>query len=54
VRKVTVSDLEFLANHGQIRLRFFRGRYRGPWRKPDGSALLRWLRQIDRQIEGAR
>jgi hypothetical protein len=52
VRKVTVGDLEFLANHGLIRLRFFRGRYRGAWRKPDASAHLRWLAQLDRQIAG--
>lgn len=48
VRKVTVDDLPFLARHGLIRLRFFRGRYRGASQKPDVSALLRLLSQLDR------
>lgn len=48
VRKVTVDDLPFLARHGLIRLRFFRGRYRGASQKPDVSALLRLLSQFDR------
>jgi hypothetical protein len=51
-RKVTVGDLEFLAHHGLIRLKFFRGRYRGPWRKPDVSAHFRWLAQLDRRTAG--
>ena len=52
VRKVTVGDLEYLATHGLTRLKFFRGRYCGPWRIPDVSAHLRWLGKLDRQTTG--
>ena len=51
-RKVTVGDLQYLAVHGLIRLKFFRGRYCGPWRIPDVSAHLRWLAKLDRQTAG--
>jgi len=51
VRKVTVSDLHFLAYHGLIKPVLFRGKYRGAWRKPDNSALLRLTKKIDRQTE---
>jgi len=51
VRKVTVSDLQFLACHGLIKPVLFRGKYRGAWRKPDNSALLRLMKKIDRQTE---
>jgi hypothetical protein len=47
-RKVTVGDLQYLAVHGLIRLKFFRGRYCGPWRIPDVSAHLRLLAKLDR------
>ncbi len=54
VRKVTVDDLPFLAYRGLIRLRFFRGRYRGASQKPDVSALLRLCGHLDRHasVEG--
>jgi hypothetical protein len=52
VRKVTVDDLPFLARHGLIRLKFFRGRYRGASQKPDVSALLRLCGQLDRHAPG--
>ena len=51
VRKVTVDDLEFRAYHGLIQPVLFRGKYRGAWRKPDNSALLRHMRQLDRMAE---
>ena len=47
-RKVTVPDLDFLADHGLVRVVTFRGRYRGSWALPDDSALLRLVRRIDR------
>ena len=53
VRKVTVSDLEFLAYHGLVRPLFYRGRYRGAVRKPDTSALLRLLGHLDRAVARA-
>lgn len=52
VRKVTVDDLRFVAFEGLIRLRFFRGRYRGFSQVPDRSALLRFLAQLDRATRG--
>ena len=52
IRKVTVTDLDFLAYHGLVQPLLFRGKYRGPIRKPDNSALLRLMKKIDRQIEG--
>lgn len=54
VRKVTVTDLEFLAYHGLVRPLLFRGRYRGAVRKPDTSALLRLLGRLDRATAGLR
>jgi hypothetical protein len=48
VRKVTVTDLPFLAYHGLIRPVLFRGRYRGASRKPDDTALLRLCGRLDR------
>lgn len=51
VRKVTVDDLAFLAYHGLVRPVLFRGKYRGSWRKPDNSALLRLTEKLDRQAE---
>lgn len=52
VRKVTVTDLAFLAYHGLVQPRLFRGRYRGSTRKPCNSALLRLQKKLDRQTEG--
>jgi hypothetical protein len=52
VRKVTVPDPHFLAHDGLIRLRFFRGRYRGSHQFPDTSALLRLVGKLDRAVEG--
>lgn len=51
IRKVTVTDLAFLAYHGLVRPILFRGRYRGSTRTPDNSALLRLTKQLDRQAE---
>jgi len=51
VRKMTVDDLEFRAYHGLIQPVLFRGKYRGAWRKPDNSALLRLHRQHERRAE---
>ena len=51
VRKITVDDLEFRAYHGLIQPVLFRGKYRGAWRKPDNSALLRLHRQHERVTE---
>jgi len=48
VRKVTVTDLHFLAHHGLVRPVLFRGRYRGASYKPDNSALLRLCARLDR------
>ena len=48
VRKVTVTDLHFLAHHGLVRPRLFRGRYLGASCKPDNSALLRLCGRLDR------
>ena len=48
VRKVTVTDLHFLAHQGLIRPMLFRGRYRGASRKPDNAALLRLCGRLDR------
>ena len=48
VRKVTPPALEFLAHEGLVRLVMPRGRYRGMWRRPDDSALLRLVRRLDR------
>lgn len=47
-RKVTVDDIAFLAFEGLIRLRFFRGRYRGAHQVADNSALMRLVRRNDR------
>src|SRR5688500_12570570 len=43
VRKVTVTDLAFLAYHGLVKPILFRGKYRGSVRNPDNSALLRLM-----------
>ena len=51
VQKVTVTDLEFLAYHGLVHPVMFRGKYRGSWRKPDSSALVRLMKRLDRQAE---
>jgi len=51
IRKVTVTNLHFLAHHGLVQPMFFRGKYRGPVRKPDNSALLRLQKKLDRQTE---
>lgn len=51
IRKVTVTDLAFLAYHGLVQPVFFRGKYRGSRRKPDDSALLRLMKKLDRQAE---
>ena len=51
IRKVTVDDVAFRAYHGLIQPVFFRGRYKGARRKPDNSALLRHMRQLDRMTE---
>jgi hypothetical protein len=48
VRKVTVTDLAYVAFEGLIRPVMFRGRYRGAARKPDNSALLRLVGRFDR------
>lgn len=51
VRKVTVTDLHFLAYHGLVRPMLFRGKYCGACHKPDNSALLRLVKKLDRQSE---
>jgi molybdenum-dependent DNA-binding transcriptional regulator ModE len=51
IRKVTVSDLEFLAYHGLVKPRFRGGKYIGSRPKPSASALLRLLARYDRVIE---
>ena len=50
-RKVTVRDLDYLAHHGLIRPRFYRGRYVGSSQKPSNSALLRLAARFDRMID---
>jgi hypothetical protein len=47
VRKVTAPALEFFAE-GLLRVVMFRGRYREAWARPDGCALLRLVRRIER------
>lgn len=49
IRKVTVTDLAFLAHHGLVQPLFFRGKYCGATRKPDNSALLRLMKKLDRE-----
>jgi len=51
IRRVTVSDLEFLAYHGLVKPRFRGGKYIGSRSKPSASALLRLLARYDRVIE---
>lgn len=46
--RVTSPDLEYLAYHGYIRLRFRAGKYLGAWQKPDAAAHLKLLRRYDR------
>ena len=48
IRKVTVSDTLFLAYSGLVRVRMYRGSYRGFWQKPDNSALLRLVGRLER------
>jgi hypothetical protein len=52
IRRVTVDDLPFLAYHGLIRPRFRGGKYIGSRQKPDNTALLRLLAQLDRSAYG--
>ncbi len=52
IRRVTIDDLPFLAYHGLIRPRFRGGKYIGSRQKPDNTALLRLLAQIDRSARG--
>jgi hypothetical protein len=52
IRRVTLDDLAFLAYHGLIRPRFRAGKYIGSRRKPDNTALLRLLAQLDRSAHG--
>jgi hypothetical protein len=51
-RKVTVEDLDYLAVHGLIRPRFYRGRYVGFSQNPSNSALLRLNARFDRLLDG--
>ena len=51
VRRVTIDDLEYLAYHGLVRLRFRGGKYVGAWPKPDASALSRLLARYDRLLD---
>lgn len=51
VRKVTVTDVAFLAYHGLVRPVMFRGKYRGATHTPDTSALMRLVKRLDRQAE---
>lgn len=48
IRKVTVADTLFLAYSGLVRVRMYRGTYRGFWQKPDNSALLRLMGRLER------
>jgi hypothetical protein len=48
LRKVTVTDLAYLAFHGWVRPKLFRGRYRGLTRKLDNSALLQLYGRLER------
>jgi hypothetical protein len=48
VRKVTVTNLSYLAHHGWLRPIMFRGRYCGISQTPDNSALLRLLARLER------
>jgi hypothetical protein len=50
VRRVTITDLQFLAYHGLIRPRFRGGMYIGSRQKPDDSALLRLMSYYDRAL----
>lgn len=52
VRKVTITDLPYLAYHGLIRPCFRAGKYVGFRQKPDNSALLRLLARFDRLAPG--
>ena len=51
VRRVTIDDLEYLAYHGLVRVRFRGGKYVGSVPKPDVSALARLLGRYDRVLE---
>jgi hypothetical protein len=48
VRRVTITDLYFLAYRGLIRPRFRGGKYIRSVQKPDNSALLRLMERLDR------
>ena len=52
IRKVTVDDLHRVAFESLIRLRFFRGRYRGCSQVTDNAALLRLVAKLDRMTKG--
>ena len=45
---MTVADTLFLAYSGLVRVRMYRGTYRGFWQKPDNSALLRLMGRLER------
>lgn len=48
IRKVTITDLWFLAYRGLIRPRFRGGKYIRSVQKPDNSALLKLVARFDR------
>jgi hypothetical protein len=48
IRRVTITDLWFLAYRGLIRPRFRGGKYIRSVQKPDNSALLRLMDRLDR------
>jgi hypothetical protein len=48
VRRVTITDLRFLAYHGLVRPRFRGGKYIGSRQEPCNSALLRLAARLDR------
>jgi hypothetical protein len=51
IRRVTVDDLEYLAYHGLIQLRFRAGKYRGYRQVPSNTALLKLVARYDRVID---
>lgn len=51
IRRVTITDLRFLAYHGLVRPRFRGGKYIGSRQKPDNSALLRLTARFDRMAD---
>ena len=50
VRRVTITDLQFLAYRGLIKPRFRGGKYIGSRQNPDNSALLRLMSHYDRAL----